>query len=308
MYRAIGDSDISVLGYASSSDGVNIDERLSDPIYIPTKPFEFTPSGQALANVPLSSGAYVSGGGGNGGCEDPRITKVGNRYYMTYVAYNGQTAPRVAITSIKVEDFHNKKWNWSEPVLISKPDVVDKNACLFPEKINGKYVIFHRIFPNILIDYLDSLDFDGKTFLKGEYAIKPRATSWDSRKVGAGCPPIKTPYGWLMIYHAVGEHDPSRYKMGAMLLDLKDPTKVLFRSDTPILQPEVHYENEGYKYGVAYPCGAVAFNNELFVYYGGADMVVCVAKANLETFLTHLMDTGSAEMTQVYNFEQKIIA
>jgi hypothetical protein len=108
-------------------------------------------------------------------------------------------------------------------------------------------------------------------------------------KVGCGPPPLKTKDGWLLIYQAVGACDESRYKIGAMLLDLKDPTKVLARTRSPILEPVAVYENEGFKAGVVYPCGAVIINDRLFVYYGGADTVVCVATAKLNNFLEQLV-------------------
>jgi len=97
-----------------------------------------------------------------GGCEDPRLTRIDKQVYMTYVAYNGYSQPRVALSSFMFDDFINKKWNWKKPVLISPPNIVDKNACILPEKINDKYVIFHRVFPNILIDFVDDLDLTGK--------------------------------------------------------------------------------------------------------------------------------------------------
>jgi len=311
VYRAIGDSDVSVLGYASSVDGFHIDERLDKPIYVPREPFEGAGLKYPAATHPeivyLSAEdeveeevSYVSGGGGWGGCEDPRLTKIDDRVFMTYVAFDGYSPPRVALTSIHVNDFLTKSWQWQKPVLISPPGVVDKNACILPEKINSKYVIFHRIFPNILIDFVDDLDFDGKTrFLKGEFRIRPRLSYWDSRKIGAGAPPIKTKDGWLLIYHAIGERDPGRYKIGAMLLDLKDPTRVLARSKEPILEPEVWYENEGWKSGVIYPCGAVVMGDRLLVYYGGADRVACVASARLDELLNHLVGTRAAVSSSV---------
>jgi len=237
------------------------------------------------------SGVYVSGGGGMGGCEDPRLTRIGDQIYMTYVAYDGHSHPRVALSSIHIDDFLDRKWNWKKPVLISPPYIVDKNACILPEKINGKYVIFHRIFPNILIDFVDNLDFDGETrWLEGQFKIPTRALSsdWDNLKVGCGPPPIKTKEGWLLIYQAVSTLDESHYKIGAMLLDLKNPTKVLARTRSPILEPVAPYENEGWKTGVVYPCGAAVINGRLFVYYGGADTVVCVASVKLEPFLEQL--------------------
>lgn len=283
LYRAQGYDYISVLGYASSSDGLNIDIRHDKPAFIPSRSFEV----RRGKNKKYISQRYVSGGG-YGGCEDPRLTRIGDLIYMTYVAFDGANPPRVALTSITVDDFLNQRWLWEKPVLISPPGVVDKNAVIFPEKIHGKYVIMHRIYPDILIDFVDSLEFDGTTWLKGRYKISPRPTMWDSRKIGAGAPPIKTRDGWLLIYQAVGNQDSGKYKIGAMLLDLDDPRKVLYRSNAPILEPVEKYENEGFKSGVVYPCGAIVKNDNLYVYYGGADSYVCVATANLNDFLTEL--------------------
>jgi predicted GH43/DUF377 family glycosyl hydrolase len=288
LYRAIGDNDVSVLGYAASSDGFTIDERLDYPAYVPREPFEGVQPHTRYSAYKYTS-PYESGGGGLGGCEDPRLTQIDDTIYLTYVAYNGYSHPRVALSSINVNDFLNKNWKWKRPVLISPPDIVDKNACILPELLNGKYVIFHRIFPHILIDFRDNLEFDGETqWLEGQYLIPTKDYSWDSRKVAAGPPPIKTPKGWLLIYHAIDDRDDLRYKIGAMLLDLKEPTKVIARTSQPILEPLADYENDGLKYGVVYPCGAAVINNRLLVYYGGADMVVCVASANLTDFLNRL--------------------
>jgi beta-1,2-mannobiose phosphorylase / 1,2-beta-oligomannan phosphorylase len=290
LYRALGSNDVSTLGYASSHDGLHIDERLPYPAYVPREPFEGVISKPSQRTD--TPGIYTSGGGEMGGCEDPRLTRIGDTVYITYVAYNGYSQPRIALSSIAYENFLNKHWDWKKPVLISAPDIVDKNACLLPEKINGKYVIFHRVFPNILIDFVDDLDFDGKTrWLTGQYEIPVRSLSsdWDSRKVGCGPPPLKTKDGWLLIYQAVGASGEYRYKIGAMLLDLKDPTRVLARSHNPILEPDAWYENEGLKSGVVYPCGAAIIDKRLFVYYGGADMVTCVASAKLNGFLSELI-------------------
>lgn len=292
IYRAIGDDDVSVLGYATSFDGFNIDARSNKPIYVPTKHFEGVSRDRKTEPY---GGLYTSGGGVWGGCEDPRITKLDNKFFMTYVAYDGANPPRVAMTSIDEEDFHKQNWKWKEPVLISPPGIVDKNACVMSEKINGKYVIFHRIYPNILVDFVEDLNFDGETnFLKGEFTIKPRVGFWDSRKIGAGAPPVKTDDGWLLIYQAVGDDDSGRYKIGAMMLDAKDPTKVLYRSKQPILEPIDRHENEGHKAGVAYPCGAVTVGDKLIIYYGGADTVVCAAWANTNKFLKNMKTFGNS--------------
>ena len=287
LYRAIGNTDHSLLGYASSLDGFHIHERSDKPAYIPREPFEGVKSLPLIENENFST--YISGGGGGGGCEDPRLTCIDDRVYLTYVAYDGHSPPRVALSSIGINDFLQKNWNWKKAVLISPPNVVDKNACLLPEKINGKFVIFHRIFPNILIDFVDNLDFDGQTrWLEGHFKIAVKSSSWDNLKVAAGPPPIKTKEGWLFIYHAIDEKDDLRYKIGAMLLDIKEPTRVLARTKRPILEPLADYENDGLKSGVVYPCGAVVLNDRLFVYYGGADMVTCVATAKMSEFLAQL--------------------
>ena len=88
----------------------------------------------------------------------------------------------------------------------------------------------------------------------------------DRRKMGAGAPPLKTNHGWLLIYYGVDEKDASKYKMGAMLLDLNDPTKVLHRSSHPIIEPSDWYENEGHKAGIVYPCGALVKDGKLIIY------------------------------------------
>jgi predicted GH43/DUF377 family glycosyl hydrolase len=291
IYRAIGDTDTSVLGYASSPDGLHFDERLEEPIYVPREPFEgvrLTPSTRPISY----DSSYVSGGGEWGGCEDPRLTRIEDRVFITYVAYDGYSHPRSALSSIAYDDFLTKNWRWRKPVLISPPGVINKNPCILPEKVNGKYVIFHRVFPDILIDFLDDLDFDGKTkWLKGQFRIRTRADYWDSRKVGAGPPPIKTGEGWLLIYHAIGEQAPDSYKIGAMLLDREDPTRVLARLPEPILEPKAWYETGGLKPNVVYPCGAVVIGKRLFIYYGGADRVVCVASVSLGSLLEHLIST-----------------
>ncbi len=292
-YRALGDTDVSVLGYASSTDGFHIEERLDKPMYVPREPFEGAVPARSVSGY---ASPFMSGGGEYGGCEDPKMTQIGDRVYMAYVAYSGYSPPRVALSSIHVDDFLSKKWQWTKPILISRPGVVDKNPCLFPGKIGGKYVIFHRIYPDILIDFVDDLDFDGTPrWLKDEFKISPRASYWDSNKLGAGASPIKTEKGWLLIYHAIDTRDPLQYKIGAMLLDLKDPTKVLARFNEPLLEPQERYENEGWKSGVVYPGGAVVIGNTLLVYYGGADKFVCVAWAKLDEFMERLVGARAPE-------------
>ena len=283
LYRATGGDGMSSIGYASSSDGLNIDERLKKPIYTPRFWFEKTDGEKSEKDETL-----FSSGGGWGGCEDPKVTQIGDRIYMTYVAHTGGWPTRTVLTSISVDDFLAKRWRWSKPQLMSPPGVGSKSVVLFPEKINDKYYIFHRRWPSIKLDAVDNLEFgEGKQWLSGHHSIRPRKSFWDSLKMSVGGTPIKTKDGWLVIYNAVDRLDGGKYKIGAMLLDLRNPEKVLARSRRPILSPEEFYENDG-KSGVAYPGGAVDMDGMLHVYYGGADKVCCVAQIPTEELLWHL--------------------
>ena len=275
LYRAIGSDGLSRLGYAASNSGFGIDYKFPAPAYE-----------HQVEERSYNVFSYFSGGSW-GGAEDPRIVRVDNEevIYMTYTACNGDL--RVGLTSIKVDDFLNKKWNWKSPILVSPPGEVHKNWIIFPEKINGKYAILHSINPEVQIEYFDNLEFDPDTYINSNHGSQPRKNCWDRWVRGIGPVPIKTKYGWLVFYHAM-DNDWSKYKVGAMLLDLKDPTKVLHRSTRPVLAPDQHYENNGFKGGVVYASGAVVKDGQLLVYYGAADSYVCVAHADFEKFLDEL--------------------
>ncbi|MCK4265090.1 hypothetical protein KAW80_01900 [Candidatus Babeliales bacterium] len=288
LYRAIGREGNSVLGYAASKEGVNIEERLDYPVYLPRELYELRKKGSSTIAYKFMSG------GGYGGCEDPRLTKLDNKLYMTYTAFNGSNPPAVALTSINIKDFLEKKWRWASPVLISKPGEIHKNWVIFPEKINGRYAILHSISPEIRIDYFDSLEFkDHDVPIKSFHSFSPRENCWDNMVRGAGPPPIRTEAGWLVIYHGIDKQDPSRYKLGAMILDYDDPTKIIYRSPYPILEPDAKYENDGFKPGIVYTCGAIVVGEQLLVYYGGADTVTCTATTPLNQFLNKLKASKS---------------
>lgn len=289
LYRAIGDDDVSVLGYASSYDGLHIGERPTYSVYK-----------RSIHNKERSGPSihYISGGGWSGGCEDPRLSLIDDTLYMIYTAFDGWGSVRLALTSILLEDFKKKNWNWKKSVLISPAGEVHKNYVLFPEKINGKYAIMHSITPDILVDYFDDLnELDGTKFIKSHYHNKPNwKHSWDNMVRGVGPTPIKTKLGWLVLYHAMDKNDPNRYKLGAMILDYKNPTEILYRSENPILEPEEDYENHGIASGVVYSCGAVVKDGELFVYYGGADKYVAVASIPLQELLEDLKQNKPAKL------------
>jgi predicted GH43/DUF377 family glycosyl hydrolase len=270
VYRAMSEDNTATLGYASSSDGFNISERLNEPIYTPKEDFERK----------LNSG-------GNSGCEDPRISKIGDRFYMCYTAYDGQNPTRVALTSISVEDFVNKRWNWETPRLISPPGVNDKDAGIFPEKVNGEYVLFHRLENSIWIYNSKELSFGENNWLKGKVLLHPREGKWDNGRVGISSPPIRTKDGWILMYHGITEPE-HRYKAGAMLLDAENPSKIISLLSEPIIEPEEDYEKLGPVPSVVFPCGAVVMGGDLFVYYGAADKVIGVATIKVDELLDQL--------------------
>lgn len=259
LYRAQNDDDTSVIGYAQTKDGFHITKKSDKPIYVPRIPEE-------IREEP-----------GFSGCEDARITKINDRFYMCYTAYNGHGPARVAFTSIAKSDFRAEKWkNWTVPILISPEGMDDKNACLVSEKINGKYAFFHRLKHTIWLDFVEDLDFKQGRTLGGRSVMCSRPDSWDSEKVGIAGPPIKVGNEWLLIYHALSSHD-GQYRLGAAMFDLSK-SELTARLDYPILEPKADYENKGLRPGTVFSCGSVLMGDDLYIYYGGADEVVCAAK------------------------------
>ena len=263
FYRAVGKDDISRIGLAVT-DGYKVLERLPQPIFSPETPEE------------------------KRGCEDPRLIVIEDKIFMLYTAYDGNLA-QIAAASIKLNDFLAGKYTaWHREGLAFR-NIWDKDAILFPEKINGQYVIYHRIEPSIWVTYLKDLKFP----IKEKHAIiaGPRpGRMWDSLKIGAGAQPLKTIYGWLLIYHGVDYNYV--YRLGVLLVDLNNPQKVLYRSPNPILEPEKDFEiglSGAWVPNVVFTCGAVAGtdkevledDDEILVYYGAADTSIGVAKATL---------------------------
>lgn len=292
LYRAIGKNGLSTVGYANSRDGFSIHERLDVPIYVSSPTLDDV----KVTRIQESCTTPYASGSGWGGSEDPKVTCIEDTLYMTYTAFDGYNFPRVALTKISVDDFLAKKWNWSRPVMISPPGEIHKNWTIFPEKIHGKFAILHSISPEVRIDYLDNLDFDGETFIKSEHVKTPLKGRWELLVRGVGPSPIKTKEGWLVLYHATTRD--CGYKLGAMILDKKDPTKVIARSKAAILEPRVWYENEGTKPRIVYSCGAVVKDETLFVYYGSADTVTCVATVPIARLLDALLHSNKVVPTR----------
>jgi predicted GH43/DUF377 family glycosyl hydrolase len=272
LYRAMGPDNTSVLGHATSRNGVKITSRDEMPAYVPRADFEVKKGPPGTPS----------------GCEDPRLTRIGQTIYMTYTAFDGVNPWRAAITSISVKDFVAKRWDkWAEPQLVTPDPVQDKDCCILPEKIGGQYTVLHRIDPLLCADFLPSLDFKKSRLTRCIELMGPRPGVWDSKKIGIAGPPIKTKKGWLLIYHGVSK--TGTYRLGAALLDLKNPGIIISRSVDTIFEPLEEYERVGQVRNAVFSCGAVVRGDTLLVYYGGADTVVALATISMKKLLRILL-------------------
>ena len=270
LYRAMGPDNVSVFGYANSKNGIKITKRAETPAYVPREEFE---KKQAQ---------------GASGCEDPRLTRIGNTIYMAYTAFDGKNPWRSALTSISVKDFVANKWEkWEKPQLITPDPVEDKDTALMPEKIGGQYMILHRIDPMLCADFLDTIDFKKSRLTRCIEVMGPRLGMWDSKKIGIAGTPIRTKKGWLLIYHGVSK--TATYRLGAVLLDLKNPSIVISRSVDTIFEPLEEYERAGQVRNAVFSCGNILRGDTLYIYYGGADTVVGVATVSLKKLLKILL-------------------
>lgn len=212
--------------------------------------------------------------------EDPRITLIGGQYLITYSAYSRHG---VRIGLARTSDFKRVE----RLSLITEADY--RNLVIFPEKIGGLYARLDRPHSemnpwSIWISYSPDLRFWGESKL----IQKPAPYHWDELKIGPGAPPLRTPKGWLSIYHGVFHTmDGNVYRLGVALHDLKDPSKVLGIADDWILQPEESYEISGYVHNVVFCCGAVTEDDGTAkIYWGGADTVMCVGTAKMDDLIS----------------------
>ena len=211
------------------------------------------------------------------GLEDPRITWLDDRYYITYVAVSrhGPATALASTTDFKTLDRHG---------IIFCPE--NKDVVLLPERVGGEYVALHRPLGDMpfcrpemwIARSPDLVHWGGHRYLFGG------AGDWEDGRVGAGAPPLATPEGWLEIYHGnrrpevVGE--VGAYCAGAMLLAKDDPTRVLKVSREPILEPQVDFENEGFVSNVVFPTGVVEEDDRLLIYYGASDKYCAMAEVS----------------------------
>jgi predicted GH43/DUF377 family glycosyl hydrolase len=244
-YRAQGVDFVSRVGYAVSVDGLKWN-RLEEPVLSPHRGRE----------------DYR-------GIEDPRVTELDGAFYMCYTCYGANgNYPMIARSQNLIT------WEDVAPVETTE----NKDHVLFPEKIGGRYAILHRRRPHIWIAFSDDL----KNWVDHTIIMSPRSDGdgdggWDSKSIGANGVPIKTEHGWLLFYHGYAESHI--YRQSVALLDLNDPSKVLHRPKSYIIEPEETWEIKGDVGNVIFSCSNNVVGDELWFYYAGADRVVGLATA-----------------------------
>lgn len=253
-------STISHLRLVCSDDGVHFYE----PDHLPTKIF-----GQGVLET--------------FGIEDSRVSLIGDTYHLTYtqVSENG-----VGVGLMRTRDWRH----FSRDGMIIPPH--NKDCALFEEKIGNKYFCLHRPSGIDLGGNFIWIASSPDLMHWGNHRciVQTREGWWDSARVGAGAAPIKTSEGWLEIYHGADAHH--RYCLGAVLLDLNDPGKVLARSHDPIFEPVAAYEQTGFFGNVVFTNGHLVDGDTITMYYGASDEVICGASLSVQQLLSELLTTA----------------
>lgn len=215
----------------------------------------------------------------NWGIEDPRITKIGNKFFIVYTGYS-KHMPLVILA--ETEDFESFKIHGP----ISEPS--NKDAALFPEKINGYYWKVDRPAAESKREIWISSSPDLVHWGKYKCLTEPLPGTWEADKIGNSSTPVKTKDGWLMLYHGVrGFGITSTYRIGVLLMDLEKPWIVKRRSMEPILSPELDYERIGDVMNVVFSNGwIVEDNGGVKIYYSGADTNICLAETTIDYLLS----------------------
>jgi len=305
FYRAVREGNFSSIGYCKLKGPLEVVERLEHPVFYPAISQEFK------------------------GTEDPRITKIEDTYYLSYAAFDGVNVFGAYAISKDLKKFERKgiitpKFTFDEYAelirknleMISHKHILfydlfqkykltnmmkadlyvwDKNVVFFPRKINGKFAFLHRLYPTIQIVYYEdpkelTMEFWSNYIsnLKEHIVLNP-SFHYERSHIGAGCPPIETEDGWLLIYHAA-QTSPTGliYHAAAALVDIDDPCKVLAHLKKPLFEPTEPYEKVGMVNNVVFPSGTALFDDELYVYYGAADLCLAVASMSITALLNEL--------------------
>lgn len=261
FYRAQGLDWISRIGYAVSTDGIHWN-RLRRPVLEPQDASD------------------------SRGVEDPRITEIDGQFYMTYTAYGtalgesgqpthlgGGIQPMIARSQNLVA------WERVGPIVTGEDN---KDHILFPRRIGGRYLAFHRRAPQVWLAQSTDLLRWPQEEMQPVFGPRPE-NGWDSYRVGGGGVPIETEYGWLMLYHA---YDPTHtYRLGACLLDLDNPTVVVNRPKEFIFEPRELWELRGDVPNVVFSCANLVIGDQVYVYYGAADHVIGLATTGFADLL-----------------------
>lgn len=300
IYRAINKDLVSCLGYARLNGPIKVAERWNQPLMAPKYSYE------------------------KNGLEDPRIVKIGQVFYMTYVAHDGKNAliayaygrdlfklkrggiisPNITYAKAgRLFKYSKLKDNYYFFEAFYKNyggkniKIWEKDGLLFPEKIDNKFVLIHRVLPDMQSVYFKHFgQLQNKKFWHGylanlsKYVILESEHNFESRNIGGGAPPIKTDRGWLLIYHAVEESNKCRiYSAGAALFSLEHPRRLIARLPYPLFTPAEDYETSGLVNQVVFPTGTSIFKNHLYIYYGAADSHIAAIKVSLNGLLEELM-------------------
>ena len=300
FYRAINHNDISSIGYCQLVDN-KVVKRFEEPVLFPEYDYE------------------------KKGIEDPRITYLDGIYYLFYTVYDGNNALISYATSKDLVHFVKQglispKISYDEAEDIFRGSGVrerytmfemfykerggrnillfEKDASLFPQKINNKFALLHRILPGIQVIYFDNFseltDNRWRDYFRnlGDFIVIDPLFWFESRNVGGGCPPIETEDGWLIIYHAVEDTPLGKiYHAAAALLDRKNPLRVLGRLTKPLFSPKASWEKSGVFDNVVFPTGGVVRNRRLYIYYGAADTLIAAKSVDLSELLTDLKNS-----------------
>lgn len=215
------------------------------------------------------------------GIEDCRISEIDGTFNITYTM--------VSPVGVGVGLIQTKDWrNFNRRGMILPPH--NKDCAIFTEMINGKYYALHRpSSPMLGGNYIWLAESHDLLHWGNHQCIATtRSMMWDSERIGAGAAPIKTTEGWLEIYH--GANEEHRYCLGAMLLDLHDPCRVIARSDQPIMEPTAPYELTGFFGNVVFTNGHIVEGDKITLYYGASDEVICGAEFSIKEILKSILE------------------
>lgn len=217
------------------------------------------------------------------GIEDCRVARIGSTYYLTYT--------QASLHGVGIGLRSTQDWvHFQHHGMVLPPH--NKDCALFEEKIGGRYFALHRpSSPEFGGNYIWIAESPDLLHWGNHHCVAhTRPGKWDSARVGPGASPIKTDRGWLLIYH--GATQENRYCLGAMLLDLNEPWKVLARSEDPVMEPMAEYERSGFMGGVVFSNGQVIDEDRLTLYYGASDAVVCSAELSIRALLESIEGRG----------------